>query len=225
MAWVFVGAQYFAAQKLGKSPIKALALALAGVGLWLGFTGALAASGVLLQFDLRPPPTVFVFVLTLGAGAALGLSQVGTRLAKTVPLYALVFAQSFRLPLELVMHEAAKEGTMPNAMSFSGYNFDIVPGASAVVVAFLLKRGAPLALAKAWNALGALLLTGVAVIAFLASPVVRAFGEDELNTWVGYLPFVWLPTILVTFAICGHIVVWKRCVMETQAMSKAPLKA
>jgi hypothetical protein len=157
---------------------------------------------------------VLLFLLTFAAGFGLGFSKFGTRVAKTVPLPLLVFAQGFRLPLELLMHRAALEGTMPNVMSYSGYNFDVVTGASAIVVALLLWRGAPLWIAKAWNVLGCLLLTTIVVIAFLSSPLVRAFGDDQLNIWVAYVPFVWLPTILVTCAIYGHIVVWKRLALE-----------
>jgi len=215
VAWLFVAAQAFAARKQGRPMVKALLMTMLGVGAWLVVTGAMAASGWLLDFESRPPPIAALFVLTLAAGVGLGVSKLGLQVARAVPLYGLVLAQSFRLPLELVMHEAAAEGTMPRAMSFSGYNFDIVTGASAVVVALLIKRGAPLWLAKLWNLVGTALLFAIVVVAFMASPMMRAFGEDQLNTWVAYVPFVWLPTILVTFAIFGHIVVYRRLRSET----------
>jgi hypothetical protein len=183
-------------------------VACIAVAVWMTFTAAAALSGVLADFDARPPPMAALFVLTIAGGVALGMSRVGAALAERVPLFVLVGAQSFRLPLELVMHEAAVEGTMPNAMSFSGFNFDIVTGALAVLVALVLARwrNAPRWVAGAFNVVGITLLAAIAVISFTASPLVRAFGDDDVNTFVVYFPFVWLPTVLVMFAIAGHVV-------------------
>ena len=49
----------------------------------------------------------------------------------------------------------------------------------------------------------------IAVIAVASSPMVRFFGDDprHVNTWVLYFPYVWLPVVLVTVAIAGHVMV------------------
>jgi hypothetical protein len=211
---LFVMGEAYAARRLGRSVTAAVVLALAGSLLWMGLTGGLAASGVLARFDVRPPPLAFLFAGTVALGIGIGVSRVGGRIAEGLPLYVLVLAQGFRLPLELVMHAAAVEGTMPRVMSYGGYNFDIITGASALLVGLLLKRGAPRTLAIAWNALGVVLLGVIISVALLSSPLVRAFGNDQLNTWVAYVPFVWLPSILVAGAIAGHIVIWRRLAIE-----------
>lgn len=211
---LFVFGEAYAARRLGQSVAGAVALALGGSLIWMGFTGGLAASGVFARFDVRPPPIAFLFLGTLALGIALGVSRVGGRIAEVLPLHALVLAQGFRLPLELVMHAAATEGTMPQVMSYGGYNFDIVTGVTALLVGALLKRGAPRTLAYAWNALGVVLLGVIIAVALLSSPLVRAFGDDQVNTWVAYVPFVWLPSILVASAIAGHILVWRRLAIE-----------
>ena len=211
---LFVIGEAYAARRLGRSVSSAVTLALAGSLLWMGLTGGLAASGLLARFDARPPPLAFLFAGTVALGVALGVSRVGGRIAEGLPLHVLVLAQGFRLPLELVMHAAANEGTMPRVMSYGGYNFDIVTGASALLVGALLQRGAPRTLAYAWNALGVVLLLVIIAVALLSSPIVRAFGDDQLNTWVAYVPFVWLPSVLVACAIAGHIVVWRRLAIE-----------
>lgn len=211
---LFVTGEAYAARRLGRSVTSAVVLALGGSLIWMGLTGGLAVSGVLARFDVRPPPLAFLFAGTVALGIALGVSRVGGRIAQGLPLHVLVLAQGFRLPLELVMHAAAAEGTMPRVMSYGGYNFDIVTGASALLVGALLKRGAPRTLAIAWNALGVVLLGVIIMVALLSSPLVRAFGDDQLNTWVAYVPFVWLPSILVACAIAGHIVVWRRLAIE-----------
>ena len=211
---LFVTGEAYAARRLGRSVTTAVALALGGSLLWMALTGGLAISGVLARFELRPPPIVFLFLGTLALGVVLGVSRIGGRIAECLPLHVLVLAQGFRLPLELIMHAAASEGTMPSVMSYGGYNFDIVTGASALLVGALLSRGAPRTLAFAWNALGAVLLLVILGVALLSSPLVRAFGDDQVNTWIAYVPFVWLPSILVACAIAGHIVVWRRLLIE-----------
>jgi hypothetical protein len=42
--------------------------ALAGVALWLGISGLLGASGIIAEFDRRPPPMLLIGVFLLGRG-------------------------------------------------------------------------------------------------------------------------------------------------------------
>ncbi len=181
-----------------------------GILVWLGITAAIGMSGALTRFDARPPPFAFVVFGTLVMGVFVGRGAIGADLARKLPLWLLVASQSFRLPLELVMHRAANEGTMPVEMSFSGFNFDIVTGVSAILVAVALANGAPRWLALAWNILGSATLLIVVSIAVLGTPMFHAFGTGaHLNTWIAYFPFVWLPTVLVALALAGHIVVFR----------------
>lgn len=173
---------------------------------WLAVTAALAQSGVLSRFDARPPPFVVLVGAALLGAVACGLSRVGRALS-TLPLWLLVGFAGFRLPLELLMHRAAIEGVMPSIMSYRGRNFDVVTGALALVVAVALRRGAPRWLAAMWLALAWVTLVNVVAIAVLASPLFGAFGDDQINTWVVYAPFVWLPTVLVAAALLGQLVV------------------
>ena len=160
-----------------------------------------------------------MFACILGGALALGLSPLGRALALRIPLWALVAVQGFRLPLELVMHQAAEEDVMPVQMSFSGLNFDIVTGITAIFVAWALTRGAPVALAFAWNVLGTILLSAIAVIAILASPMMQAFGPDNLNVWVTVFPFVYLPGVLVFAALAGHVIVFRRLRFEKDRLA------
>ena len=112
-------------------------LAGAGVAIWLAAQAAAALSGWLGRFDLRPPPMVIWFASMIVMTLALAWSAFGRRFADKLPFVALIGFQAFRLPLELVMHRAAVAGIMPNVMSFTGYNFDIVTGATALPLASL----------------------------------------------------------------------------------------
>jgi hypothetical protein len=127
-----------------------------------------------------------------------------------LPVWVLVLTQSFRLPLELMMHEAAIEGVMPVQMSYSGRNLDILTGITAVPVAWLLaKRIGGRRLAAVWNLMGTLLLVNIVCVALLSTPTFAYFGPERLNTWIAYPPFIWLPAIMVSCAAIGHLLIWR----------------
>jgi hypothetical protein len=189
-----------------------------GVSGWLAFSAALGLSGFLAHFEALPPRLLLLLVPTLALPFALGFSRTGSALSGA-PLAWLVGFQAFRLPLELVMHQAALQGAMPPQMTYTGNNFDIVTGVTAIVVGALAARGlAPRWLIAAWNALGSLLLVVILVIAVASLPAFGAFGHapERLNTWVAYFPFVWLPAGLVSAAVLGHVLLWRR--LLTHAM-------
>ena len=181
-------------------------------------TAVAANAGLLVRFDMRPPPMVAVLALGLGLALAFGLSRWGRDAAASVSMAALVGLHAFRLPLELVMHRAARLGVMPHAMSFDvgagGVNLDILTGASALVLAVLLARGARVPRSVLWtfNVGGMALLATIVGVSVAASPLVRAFGDDPaaLNTWVLFAPYVWLPAVLVPIALAGHVVLTRR---------------
>lgn len=178
---------------------------------WLAAPAALALRGVLADFAQKPPAFMLMMGALFIATITLAFSKPGSELSQKVPLAMLVGAQGFRLPLELVMHQAATEGLMPVQMSFSGHNFDIVTGSSAIVMACLIATDrAPRALVMAWNVMGTLLLLTIVTIAIASTPVFAAYGPHQLNTWVARFPYVWLPAVLVCTALLGHLLVFRR---------------
>jgi hypothetical protein len=103
-----------------------------------------------------------------------------------------------------------ERGVMPVQMSYSGANFDILTGISAFVVAWLVAQdhGGRL-LITIWNLMGLALLVNVVTIAILSTPRFRYFGDDRLNVWITYPPFVWLPAVMVVAALAGHLLVFR----------------
>jgi hypothetical protein len=185
-------------------------LVAGATGLWLALSWAAAASGVLLDWDRTPPPFVLLLAVIVVLTCLVAFSGLGTALARHIPLWALVGVQSFRLPLELAMHGMYERGIMPVQMSYSGLNFDIITGASAIPVAILLATGrAGTRLTALWNVLGLALVLNVVTVAILSTPRIRLFGDDHVNTWVMYPPFVWLPTVMVLAAFAGHLVIFR----------------
>jgi hypothetical protein len=205
---LFVWANRRAAARLGLDPRRRTLAAAALAGGWCALQAALAGSGLLARFDARPPPLALFLVAVFAGALALGASRFAAPLARGLPLAGLVGFQAFRLPLEWVMHEAARAGVMPSLLSFSGWNFDVVTGTLALPVAALVAIGrAPRWLVPAWNAFGLAALAMIAAIAVGTAPFVQAFGPGQVNAWVAHLPFVFLPGVMVVAALFGHVLV------------------
>jgi hypothetical protein len=194
--------------------------AFSGIGAYFAVSALLAASGVLTRAGHGPPPMLVMMALLTAVTVFVAMGPLGARFAEVLPLWALVGLQAFRLPLELVLRKAAADGTMPVQMSFEGRNFDIVTGATALVLAVLLYRTKiSNSWVLAWNVLGAALLANVVGIAIVSLPWIHAFGPDRVNEWVLHFPFVWLPAILVQAALFGHIVVFRRLTAARRSTS------
>ncbi len=189
-----------------------LVLLLLGAAAWLGGTWLAAARGLLLAWQATPPPFLLLVAGILVIAFTLALTPIGARLATAVPLWVLILVQGFRLPLELAMHALAGRGVMPEQMSYTGRNLDILTGASAIVVALVVRgtvRGAGRNVARLWNGVGLLLLLNVMVVGVLSTPRFAVFGPDRLNVFVAYPPFVWLPAVMVLAALTGHLLVFR----------------
>ncbi|MDH4067058.1 MAG: hypothetical protein OEW19_21880 [Acidobacteriota bacterium] len=179
---------------------------------WVGLALLMAQTGVLRQWDRRPPPLVFLLVSIVGLGVIVARSRAGDRLSRGVSLAGLVGLQAFRLPLEVLMHQAAVEGVMPVQMSYSGWNFDVLTGLTAIGLAVWLQVGRPpRRLVWIWNVLGLALLANIVTIAVASSPIVAWFGStpDRLNTFVTYPPYVLLPAVMVLAAWAGHLLIFR----------------
>jgi hypothetical protein len=213
VAAAFAGAVAIAWRRSGASAAESRRAAIrAGCGAvaWMALTDIAARSGVLRHWDWTPPPLLVLPVAIAALGVAIAFGPIGRRLAAHLPLWWLVAIQSFRLPLELSMHDLYRRGIMPEQMSYSGRNLDVVTGATAVIVAILVALGcAGRRLVLVWNVLGLGLLVNIVGVAILSTPRFAAFGSDRLNVFIAYPPFVWLPAVLVLAALTGHLVIFR----------------
>jgi hypothetical protein len=179
----------------------------AGICLWLTLTAILASSGRLLRFTVFPPPMGLLITTSCVLTLCLAFSKAGTRIA-ALPLSWLVGFQSFRIVVEILIHSSSTIGLAPPQMTWSGMNFDIITGVTALLLAPVVDR-VPRVVLFVWNTVGFGLLVWVVLVASLSFPTAfQVFHPD--NTWVAKFPYVWLPAVLVTAAFLGHVVVFRR---------------
>ena len=209
---ILAAADATASRRLGQASVatrRAIVVVLCAAA-WMAATWNAASSGVLRNWSATPPPFAILVVAIVALACVIAFGPVGRRLALGLPFWVLVIMQGFRLPLELAMHAMYVRGVMPVQMSYSGWNFDIVSGTTALaigVAAYVWPI--PRWLVAAWNVLGLALLINVVTIAIVSTPRIQAFGPDRLNVWVTYPPFVWLPAVMVLAALAGHLVIFR----------------
>lgn len=177
--------------------------------------------GWFARLDVLPPPFVamnfaillLLFVLSMGY-----VGQVGNVLVKNVSVETLVALQIFRLPLEFLMLRAAYLQIMPMEFSMLGYNLDVLTGLGALLLTMYAacRRSMPKILVWAWNVMGIFFLLVIAILAVLTSPNLHAFGvaSNHINSWVLYFPYALLPSVLVSFAVLGHILLTRKLLLS-----------
>ncbi len=173
----------------------------------MGVAAGLARSGILNHFSSLPPPLVLLLISGFIGTIAIGISPWVRRLIE-LPLSALVGFQAFRILVELLIHKSANVGLAPPQMTWSGYNFDIATGLTALFLA-PFAGSVPGRLVLLWNWLGLMLLIVVVGTAAVSFPTAFQLMRPD-NTWLASFPYFWLPSVLVTAALLGHIVIFRK---------------
>jgi hypothetical protein len=167
---------------------------------------AIVLSGLFQRYFIPYGPLFIAGTIALAIGV--GFSKIGTTIAMSVPVGFLVGFQGFRLPLEWVLHEWYLSGTVPETMTWSGSNWDVVSGSIACITcAFVNKR---LWLAWLFNFVGIALLVNVARVAIMSSPVPFGWSVEPPLELIAYLPYAYIVPICVGGAALGHVLLTRR---------------
>jgi hypothetical protein len=208
---MFLAAVWHSARKEGATPWRRTTSAALGLAVWLGILSALVASGWVAADTTRIPVFAAATMLVV---LAVGLSRVGRWLA-AAPIAALVLFQAFRLPLELVLHAWARQGVIPETMTWSGANWDIATGILAILLAPVSHRTR----AAAWiaNLIGFALLLNVIRVAILSSPLPFAWAVEPKLALALHLPYALIIPVCVGGALLGHIALTRALLVRSQA--------
>ena len=175
---------------------------------WIVLISILSIKGFFTDFTTLPPRPALAMLILLPVIFIIAFSKTGTQLLRVIPQHWVVFMQSFRIAVELLLLMAFINEKIPAQMTFGGRNFDILTGILALPVGYVLAKGKTYVpkLAVAFNIIGLLLLINILVIAVLSMPTpFRYFMNEPANTLVGRFPFILLPGVLVPIAYTMHI--------------------
>jgi hypothetical protein len=198
---------------------------LAGLLLWITYAGLLGYLGVLKNMTTHPPGIVFlvapVLLFLLVFLVFVVLSNAGARVALAFPLWILLGAQSFRIGVELFLHQLWIDGLVPKILTFEGANVDIYVAASAVLIAWLSTRGRwGLRVALGWNILGLLAITNVVTRAVLTAPgPLNLIHAEVPNRLLGSFPFLFIPGLFVPLGVVLHLLALRAIVSRLRSPS------
>ena len=143
----------------------ALGLSIAA---WAIVVGSLARSGFFSNFAPLPPRLLIVLVGPAIALALLWRVRTLQAALEYAPVAWLIYLQTFRIIVELLLWNRYRAGVLPVQMTFAGRNFDIVAGLTAPIVGFIWQRTRNRKVAVAWNVAGLVLLLNIIVVAILS---------------------------------------------------------
>ena len=176
--------------------------------IWAVTLAGLSLSGFLSEFSMFPPRMFIVLVIPLFTIIFLTFSKTLTVILAGIPPAWIIYIQSFRIVVEVLLWILFLDNFLPIQMTFEGRNWDILVGITAPVIGYLCFYGGRYRrnLGIIWNILGLLLLLNIVIIAVLSMPTpARVFTNEPANTIVATFPFVLLPGVLVPVAYTMHI--------------------
>ncbi|MDF4202543.1 hypothetical protein PXD56_06245 [Maribacter sp. SA7] len=119
-----------------------------------------------------------------------------------------------RIPVELCLYQLFLAGLIPEIMTFTGWNFDILIGITAAVILIyqlVKKKNLARKILLPWNFIGLLFLSSIVIIAILSSPLpIQQFAFDQPNIALLEFPYCFLPTCIVPIVFISHILLIRK---------------
>jgi hypothetical protein len=200
-------------EKIRKQKVRRLSIPFL---FWLLFLIKISEMNFFHNWSAMPPRLMIAFLPPLIFAIVLFTSKKFNGLIQLIPQHWLIFIQSFRIVMELILLMLFLENIIPQQMTFEGRNFDILVGLTAIIVGYLAyRKKISNNFIIAWNIFGLILLANIVVVAILSAPLpFRVFMNDPANTVIAYFPFVWLPGFVVPVAYTMHLISIKKCLIE-----------
>ncbi len=151
------------------------------------------------------PPLILIIILFL--------SKTGKRFIDSLPLLNITYYNSIRIAVELSFMCLLYYKAIPELMTFTGRNFDILAGLTAPLIAYfgIQKHKLSSKMILAWNFISLTLLINIVINAVLSAPLfIQQFAFDQPNIAILYFPFVYLPGFIVPAVLFGHLVSIRR---------------
>lgn len=184
-------------------PIKLLVVIIS-----IGIIHSILASNLFYRVtDAMPPRFVLVLlpatiIITYGL-----LSKRRGWIISNKKILISTLLHTIRIPVEICLYFLFIHETIPENLTFSGRNFDIVIGSTAPVIAFLYSRKViGLKALLAWNVIGLGFIFFILGDGILSSELpFQQFAFDQPNKGMTFFPFILLPAVVVPIVIYTHL--------------------
>lgn len=181
--------------------------------IWALLQGILSYSGFYLNVGDIPQKIMIAVFPPILLMIAVFLSKKGKDWVDTLSLKDLTLLHIVRVPIELVLYWLFLYKAVPELMTFSGRNFDIIAGITAPFVYYFgfVKQLVSKKVILVWNVICLGLLLSIIVNAVLSAPLpIQQFAFEQPNIAIFNFPFLWLPSVIVPIVIFSHLVVIRR---------------
>lgn len=176
---------------------------------YLLFTAAfslITLSGLARMYPIPTLPLMLASVFIFGFWFS--FSKRSSNIIANTSLTILIGAQCFRFPLELILHRWAEIGTVPQTMTWTGSNWDILAGVAALVFAPFVKRNKVFA----WipQIVGSLLFINLIRVVILSSPFPFSWDLERPLLLAAYFPYALIVPVFVLPAFILHILTFRK---------------
>ncbi len=185
---------------------------------WLLIHGILAYKGFYQNTHTLPPRLLLATLPPLISMIIVLVIPAGKKFVSRIRLKTLLLMSVVRIPVEVCLYWLFLNKAVPEVITFSGSNLDMISGITAPIVAAVCFRRRSFQnrnLLFAWNIIALVLLLSVVVNAILSVPSsFQRLSFDQPNIAVLYFPFIWLPGFIVMVVLFSHFVMIKRLLMK-----------
>ncbi|MBS9463003.1 hypothetical protein KIM67_11320 [Flagellimonas sp. 389] len=193
-----------------------------GITIWMIIVGALGASGFYQKVGTVPPRFVLLLPPTILFVLLLFTNKKSKGFMDNLSLKWLTILHIVRIPVEIVFYYVFLAGLIPELMTFSGYNYDIISGLTAPILYYLVfvkkivgRKGLLI-----WNFVCLGLLINILTIATLSAQTpFQQLAFEQPNIGVAYFPFVWIPAVIVPIVLFSHLVSIRQLISRKQNIS------
>ncbi|MEN8250838.1 MAG: hypothetical protein ABFS32_18040 [Bacteroidota bacterium] len=187
------------------------------IAIWLIYLSVLSYTEILTDFSL-PPKMPLIVVLPLLVMIFISLFKKGTTdFVAATSVSWLIYIQSYRIIVELIIWGAYKQGIVPVETTFEGQNLDILVGLTAVPLAYYAKRKKvePVVLLL-WNIASLLILANTVRLFITAAYFPAEIGQDGslVGPEFAKLPYLLIAGLFMPLAVYIHALSIKQLVQR-----------
>lgn len=184
---------------------------------WLAVQTFLSLSLFYADFQAVPPRFLLAVVPTLIFILGLFFTSSGKQWMDQIDIKTITLVHLVRIPVEIGLFYLFVFKAIPEIMTFSSRNFDIIAGITAPVIYYFgfIKGKLSKHVILVWNVLSILLLVNIVVHAILSAPLpIQQFGFEQPNLAIFYFPYIWLPSFIVPVVLFSHLVQIRKLILQ-----------
>lgn len=184
-------------------------IAVLVIFLWLAYLTILSVTGILRDLNMPPKFLLLIFLPLIVGTIFFWRHAKNSAVLHAIPRTWLIYFQSFRIVVELLLLFTFFEGIVPQSATFEGLNFDVIMGLSAPFFGmYVAKNPNRKTIQLVWNCLGIGMVLFVAFIiaSSIYFPSIWNSSTPLVSMRFVEMPYLLLAGYLAPMAIFVHVV-------------------